>query len=66
MTDRDQERRVAMPLLDHFHPPLAPRRHWESFHVDWKQPTPPPVNASAWHDANPPALGGLAPAAHDD
>lgn len=19
-----------MPLLDHFHPPLAPRRHWES------------------------------------
>src|SRR5438445_3908721 len=26
---------VAMPLLDHFHPPLAPRRHWESFHVNW-------------------------------
>src|SRR5271157_6429223 len=25
----------AMPLLDHFHPPLAPRRHWESFHVNW-------------------------------
>jgi sugar/nucleoside kinase (ribokinase family) len=24
-----------MPLLDHFHPPLAPRRHWESFHVNW-------------------------------
>jgi hypothetical protein len=24
-----------MPLLDHFHPPLAPRRHWESFHVTW-------------------------------
>src|SRR6202034_3661917 len=24
-----------MPLLDHFHPPLAPRRHWESFQVNW-------------------------------
>ncbi|MGO9468742.1 MAG: DUF4058 family protein [Isosphaeraceae bacterium] len=24
-----------MPLLDHFHSPLAPRRHWESFHVNW-------------------------------
>ncbi len=24
-----------MPLLDHFHLPLAPRRHWESFHVNW-------------------------------
>jgi hypothetical protein len=24
-----------MPLLDHFHPPLAARRHWESFHVNW-------------------------------
>jgi hypothetical protein len=24
-----------MPLLDHFHPPLHPRRHWESFHVTW-------------------------------
>ncbi len=22
-----------MPLLDHFHPPLAGRRHWESFHA---------------------------------
>lgn len=21
-----------MPLLDHFNSPLAPRRHWESFH----------------------------------
>src|SRR5436309_10674122 len=25
----------AVPLLDHFRPPLAPRRHWESFHVNW-------------------------------
>jgi hypothetical protein len=24
-----------MPLLDHFRPPLAPRRHWESFHASW-------------------------------
>ena len=21
--------------MDHFRPPLAPRRHWESFHVNW-------------------------------
>lgn len=24
-----------MPLLDHFHPPLSDRRHWESFHTLW-------------------------------
>jgi len=24
-----------MPLLDHFHPPLAPTRSWESFHAFW-------------------------------
>lgn len=24
-----------MPLLDHFHLPLAGRRHWESFHSQW-------------------------------
>lgn len=24
-----------MPLLDHFHPPLKPGRHWESFHSTW-------------------------------
>jgi hypothetical protein len=24
-----------MPLLDHFHPPLEGRRHWESFHGLW-------------------------------
>src|SRR4051812_32667840 len=24
-----------MPLLDHFHPPLTPARHWESFHTAW-------------------------------
>jgi hypothetical protein len=25
----------AMPLLDHFHPPLSEDRHWESFHAAW-------------------------------
>jgi len=24
-----------MPLLDHFHPPLHSRRHWEGFHGRW-------------------------------
>src|SRR5262249_22527586 len=24
-----------MPLLDHFHPPLEGRRHWEGFHGRW-------------------------------
>jgi hypothetical protein len=24
-----------MPLLDHFHPPVAPRLGWESFHSNW-------------------------------
>ena len=24
-----------MPLLDHFHEPLKPRRHWTSFHSAW-------------------------------
>jgi hypothetical protein len=24
-----------MPLLDHFHPPLSGRRHWEGFHSQW-------------------------------
>lgn len=24
-----------MPLLDHFHPPLSQRRHWQSFHAAW-------------------------------
>src|SRR5262249_28480720 len=25
----------AMPLFDHFHPPLYPHHHWESFHSNW-------------------------------
>jgi hypothetical protein len=28
-------RSFAMPLLDHFHPPLYGKRHWESFHAAW-------------------------------
>lgn len=24
-----------MPLLDHFHPPLSERRHWEAFQTRW-------------------------------
>jgi hypothetical protein len=28
-------RSIAMPLLDHFHPPLFGKRHWESFHAAW-------------------------------
>jgi hypothetical protein len=24
-----------MPLLDHFHPPLSKRRHWQSLHASW-------------------------------
>src|SRR5262249_28953536 len=26
---------TIMPLLDHFHPPLATRRQWHSFHHAW-------------------------------
>jgi hypothetical protein len=26
---------MAMPLLDHFHPPLYPNHPWESFHANW-------------------------------
>src|SRR3954470_18668940 len=35
LTDGPNFGRDTMPLLDHFHPPLAPRRHWKSFHVNW-------------------------------
>jgi hypothetical protein len=36
--DRDPCHRseaAAMPLLDHFHPPLYPHHHWESFLSNW-------------------------------
>jgi hypothetical protein len=26
---------TAMPLLDHFHPPLSRQRHWENMHSAW-------------------------------
>src|SRR5215470_6345178 len=26
---------AVMPLFDHFHPPLYPHHHWESFHSNW-------------------------------
>src|SRR5437879_5254752 len=26
---------TAVPLLDHFRPPLSERRPWESFHATW-------------------------------
>src|SRR5437870_7197830 len=29
------KQRAAMPLLDHFHPPLSSARRWESFHSSW-------------------------------
>src|SRR3954447_2083721 len=35
LTDGRNFGRDTMPLMDHFHPPLSPRRHWESFHVNW-------------------------------
>src|SRR3989442_1772504 len=35
-----------MPLLDHFHPPLAPRRHWESFHARWASALADALNES--------------------
>src|SRR5712691_2278295 len=28
---------AAMPLLDHFRPPLSQRRHWDSFHGAWAE-----------------------------
>jgi len=33
-----------MPLLDHFHPPLYPRRHWEGFHARWASAITDAVN----------------------
>jgi hypothetical protein len=39
-----------MPLLDHFHSPLAPRRHWESFHVNWAAAIADALNESLLPD----------------
>lgn len=35
-----------MPLLDHFHPPLLGRRHWESLHVFWAAAIADRLNAN--------------------
>jgi hypothetical protein len=35
-----------MPLLDHFHPPLSQRRHWDSFHGAWAEAIATHLNAS--------------------
>jgi len=34
-----------MPLLDHFHPPLSERRHWEAFHARWASAIADDINA---------------------
>jgi hypothetical protein len=34
-----------MPLLDHFHPPLSRRRHWDSFHGAWAEAMARQLNA---------------------
>ncbi|QEL17912.1 DUF4058 family protein [Limnoglobus roseus] len=39
-----------MPLLDHFHPPLAGRRHWESFHAQWASAIASALNQSLPED----------------
>ncbi len=35
-----------MPLLDHFHPPLRGRRHWEGFHGRWAAAIADALNTS--------------------
>jgi hypothetical protein len=34
-----------MPLLDHFHPPLSRRRHWENLHSGWANALRDQLNA---------------------
>jgi hypothetical protein len=34
-----------MPLLDHFHAPLHPQRHWEAFHSRWANAIADALNA---------------------
>lgn len=34
-----------MPLLDHFHPPLSVRRHWQGFHSAWASEIARQLNA---------------------
>ena len=35
-----------MPLRDHFHPPIFPRRAWESFHSRWASSLAAQLNAT--------------------
>jgi len=36
-----------MPLMDHFHPPLSGRRHWEAFHARWASAIADALNAGS-------------------
>jgi hypothetical protein len=40
-----------MPLLDHFHPPLSPGRHWEGFHSFWASAITQQLNGEALPEA---------------
>ena len=40
-----------MPLLDHFHAPLAPGRHWEGFHSFWASAITQQLNGEALPEA---------------
>src|SRR5438132_14346144 len=40
-----EPRRLAMPLRDHFNPPLAPIRDWESFQTRWAASLADALNA---------------------
>src|ERR1700730_18210336 len=35
LASRLSKQDLAMPLLDHFHPPVSERRSWEGFHGLW-------------------------------
>jgi hypothetical protein len=39
-----------VPLHDHFRPPLAPRRRWESFHANWAGAMADALNADGLPD----------------
>jgi hypothetical protein len=42
---RPRQRSPEMPLLDHFHPPLSKRRHWENMHSAWANALRDQLNA---------------------
>lgn len=52
-----------MPLLDHFHPPLSLRRHWQGFHSAWANAIVQQLNAGVlprrFHAEPSINLGGL-------